>query len=205
MSSTLGLGTIAPNQEVLETLETMCAIAGASGRWAQKCSELAQLTGTSVKQVADRVELGATALLLEQQRVDVEVRYLRTDEGTNAMLSTRVRGNRTTETTATWSVIDDDAMRGPVPKPPDGVKLRAPKPLRHLEVRCSTKEAPPPFALLEPLFLRERDNAIAVIATTTSITVWFNGAVLAPEPIAIAARVIAQLASDAGLAEGPYR
>jgi hypothetical protein len=44
-----------------------------------------------------------------------------------------------------------------------------------------------------------------VIATTTEITVWFDGAVLEPEPIAIAARVIAQLATDSGLAEGPYR
>jgi len=204
MSSTLGLGKAAANDEVLATIETMCAIAGASGRWAQKCSELALLTGTSVKQVADRVELGATALLLEQQRVDVEVRYVRSDEGESARLSTRVRGNRITQTTATWSVLDDDAPRGPIPEPTTGDKLRAPRPLRHLQVRCSTGDTPP-FAVLEPLFLRETDKALAVIASTTSITVWFDGAVLAAEPIAIAARVIAQLASDAGLAEGPYR
>jgi len=205
MSSTLGLGKLAAREEVLEMLETMCAIAGASGRWAQQCSDLALLTDTSVKQIADRIELGAMALLLEKQRIDVEVRYVRTDAGADARLSTRVRGNRTTETTATWSVIDDDAPRGPIPDPPDGGKLRAPGPLRHLEARCSEATAPPPFTILEPLFTRATDKAIAVIATSTSITVWFDGAVLAAEPIAIAARVIAQLATDTGLAEGPYR
>ena len=204
MSSSIGFGNQTSRYEVIETLETMCAIAGASSRWAQKCSELALLTGASVKQVTDRVELGAVALLLEQQRVDIEVRYLRSDGGSHERLSTRVRGNRTTETSATWSILDDDAPRGPIPDPPDGGKLRAPPPLRHLEARASTDEAPP-FNLLVPLFTRETNKALAVIATSTSITVWFDGAVLEAEPIAIAARVIAQLATDAGLAEGPYR
>ena len=204
MSSTRGLKHLSPD-EVIESLELVAAIAGASGRWGQRCSELALLTGARVKQITDRIELGATAILLEQQRVDVEVRYLRRDGGTHDRLTTRVRGNRASAGSATWSVVDDDVPRGPLPDLPAGGKLRAPKPLRHLEVRCSREDAPPPFELLEPLFVRAADKARAVIATESDVTVWFDGAVLDAEPIAIAARVVAQLATDAGLAEGPYR
>lgn len=204
MSSTRGLKLL-PADEVIESLEVVAAVAGASGRWGQQCSELALLTGSRVKQITDRVELGATAILLEQQRVDVEVRYLRRDGGTHDRLTTRVRGNRASAASTTWSVVDDDVPRGPLPDLPAGSKLRAPPALRHLDVRCSREDAPPPFALLEPLFVGAAGKARAVIATETDVTVWFDGAVLAPEPIAIAARVVAALATDAGLAEGPYR
>ena len=204
LSSTRGQRQLPPD-EVIKALEIVTAIAGAAGRWGQRCSELALLTGARVKQIVDRIELGAPAMLLEEQRVDVEVRYLRRDAGPLGRLSTRVRGNRASAADTTWSIIDDDVPRGPLPEPPAGAKVRAPKPLRHLVARCSRAEAPPPFALLEPLFVRATDKARAVIATSTDVTVWFDGAVFAAEPIAIAARLIAQLATDAGLAEGPYR
>ncbi|MBA3454352.1 MAG: hypothetical protein H0T42_14765 [Deltaproteobacteria bacterium] len=104
-----------------------------------------------------------------------------------------------------WSVVDGDAPYGPVPAAPAGTKVRPPKPLRDLDVRCSHEDVPVPFALVEPLFLRDADKARAVIVTESDVTVWFDGAVLAAEPIAIAARVVAQLATDAVLPEGPYR
>jgi len=203
LSSSRG-GKVVTSDEVIEALEIVCAVAGVPGRWGQRCSELALLTGTRVKQIVERIELGAPALLLEQQRVDVEVRYLRRDVGPTARLSTRVRGNRASAADTTWSLTDDDVPRGPLPET-GGRKVRVPRSLRHLEARCSREEAPPPFELLEPLFVRASDKARAVIATETDITVWFDGAVLAAEPIAIAARVIARLATDAGIAEGPYR
>jgi hypothetical protein len=204
MSSTRGLKLLPP-EEVIESLEVVAAIAGASGRWGQRCSELALLTGARVKQITDRIELGATAILLEQQRVDVEVRYLRRDAGTHDRLTTRVRGNRASASNVVWSVVDDDVPRGPLPSLPAGEKVRAPRPLRHLDARCSHEDAPLPFSLVEPLFVREADKARAVIVTESDVTVWFDGAVLAAEPIAIATKVVAQLATDAGLAEGPYR
>ncbi len=204
LSSTRGLKLLPP-EEVIESLEVVAAIAGTAGRWGQRCSELALLTGARVKQITDRIELGATAILVEQQRVDVEVRYLRRDAGPAARLMTRVRGNRASASDVTWSVVDDDVPRGPMPELRSGDKLRGPKSLRHLTARASRDEAPPPFELIEPLFVRAADKARAVIATETDVTVWFDGAVFAPEPIAIATRVVAQIATDAGLADGPYR
>ena len=204
LSSTRGT-KIVPPDEVIDSLGVACDIAGASGRWGERCSELALLTGARVKQITDRIELGSTAILLEQQRVDVEVRYLRRDGGTHDRLTTRVRGNRASASNVVWSIVDDDVPRGPVPEVPAGSKLRAPRPLRHLDVRCSHEDAPPPFPLLEPLFVRDTDKARAVIVTESDVTVWFDGAVLAAEPIAIAARVVAQLATDVGIADGPYR
>ena len=204
MSSTRGLKLLPP-EEVIESLEVVAAIAGASGRWGQRCSELALLTGVRVKQITDRIELGSTAILLEHQRVDVEVRYLRRDAGTHDRLTTRVRGNRASASTMTWSVVDSAVPRGPLPDLPAGDKVRAPKWMRRLDARCSHEDLPPPFELLAPLFVNGPHPARAVIATETDVTVWFDGAVLEPEPIAIATRVVAQLATDAGLAEGPYR
>lgn len=204
LSSAPGLKYIPPD-EVIDALEVACIIAGASGRWAARCSELALLTGASVKQITDRIELGSTAILLEHQRVDVEVRYLRRDGGMRARLTTRVRGNRASASNIVWSIVDDNVPRVPLPDLPRGSKLRAPKPLRHLDVRSSHDDAPIPFALIEPLFVRDADRARAVIVTESDVTVWFDGAVLAPEPIAIATRVVAQLATDAVLPDGPYR
>lgn len=204
LSSARGLKYIPPD-EVIDALEVACMIAGASGRWGARCSELAALTGASVKQITDRIELGSTAILLEHQRVDVEVRYLRRNGGTHARLTTRVRGNRAGASDVVWSIVDGDVPRGPLPDLPAGSKLRAPRPLDHLDVRSSHEDEPIPFALLEPLFVRDTDKARAVIVTESDVTVWFDGAVLAPEPIAIAARVVAQLATDAVLPEGPYR
>jgi len=43
----------------------------------QRCSELALLTGARVKQIVDRIELGATAILLEEQRSTSRCCYLR--------------------------------------------------------------------------------------------------------------------------------
>ena len=117
----------------------------------------------------------------------------------------RSRGNRASATTTTWSVVDDDVPSGPLPDLPAGDKVRAPKWMRRLDARCSHADVPPPFELLGPLFVTGPHPARAVIATETDVTVWFDGAVLTAEPIAIAARVVAQLATDAGLAEGPYR
>ncbi len=204
LSSARGLKYIPPD-EVIDALEVACIIAGASGRWGARCSELALLTGASVKQVTDRIELGSTAILLEQQRVDVEVRYLRREGSMRPRLTTRVRGNRASASDLVWSVVDDNVPRVPLPDLPRGGKLRAPKPLRHLDVRTSHDDVTLPFALIEPLFLRDTDKARALIVTESDVTVWFDGAVLAPEPIAIATRVVAQLATDAVLPDGPYR
>ncbi len=204
LSSARGLKYIPPD-EVVDALEVACTLAGASGRWGARCSELALLTGASVKQITDRIELGSTAILLEQQRVDVEVRYLRRGGGAHDRLTTRVRGNRASASDLVWSVVDGDAPRGPLPELPAGGKQRAPKPLRHLDVRTSNDDAAIPFTLLEPLFVRETAKARAVIVSESDVTVWFDGAVLAPEPIAIATRVVAQLATDAVQPDGPYR
>lgn len=204
LSSARGLKYIPPD-EVVDALEVACVIAGASGRWGARCSELALLTGASVKQVTDRIELGSTAILLEQQRVDVEVRYLRRGGGTHHRLTTRVRGNRASASDVVWSIVDGDVPRGPLPELPAGSKQRAPRSLRHLDVRVSHDGAAIPFALFEPLFVRDTDKARAVIVSESDVTVWFDGAVLAPEPIAIATRVVAQLATDSVLPDGPYR
>lgn len=87
--------------------DPLVEIAGSSGRWAARCSELALLSGASVKQITDRIELGSTAMLLEQQRVDVEVCYLRRDGGPGARLTTRVRGNRASASLARSYVAGD--------------------------------------------------------------------------------------------------
>lgn len=204
LSSARGLKLIPPD-EVIDALEVACMIAGASGRWGARCSQLALLTGARVKQVTDRIELGATAILLEHQRVDVEVRYLRRDAGTHGRLTTRVRGNRASASNIVWSLVDGTVPRGPLPDVPPGKTVRSPKPLRHLDARCSHADAPVPWTLVEPLFVRDADKARAVFVTESDVTVWFDGAVLVAEPIAIAVRVVAQLATDAVLAEGPYR
>ncbi|MDB4960467.1 MAG: hypothetical protein JWP01_466 [Myxococcales bacterium] len=192
--------------EVVEILQIICAIAGGTGRWSERCSAMARLTGSRVKTVADRIALGGPALVLEHQRVDVDVRFLRRETDGDDRLSTRVRANRATVSPATWSAIDDE-VRGPLPAIPSGKKVRPPAPLRHLEIR-SRDPSPPPFALLEPLFVRpgtKADKARAVIAGETDVTVWFDGAVLDAEVIALATRFVAQLATDTGISEGPYR
>lgn len=154
-------------EAVLEAIEVACTIAGSAGRWAAKVAAMAPLTGARVKSVVDRIALGERALLLEQQRADVDVRYLREDD----RLMTRVSTPRRNESEATWTARPGKTLPEPV---------------------------------LAPLF-GHKDRPTSVVASSTEISVWFTGAVLDPEVIALATRTVAQLASDAGTPEGPYR
>jgi hypothetical protein len=201
--STRGAARCTP-VEVIEILEVIGAIAGATGRWGARCLAMARLLGSRVRSSVDRISLGGPALVLEHRRVDVDVRFVRREPGSDRdRLSTRVRANRAGSSEITWSAIDDD-IAGPLTHLPSGRKIRAPDPLRHLVVRSATP-SPVPFALIEPLFVHTTHPARAVIAGDTDVTVWFDGAVLEPEVIALATRFVAQLATDAGLSEGPYR
>jgi hypothetical protein len=158
-----------PAAELVEAVDVACVIAGGAGRWAARVAAMAELTGARVRNVVDRIALGERAVLLEQQRADVDVRYLRED----GRLMTKVSTLRINESETTWT-----ARRG--------------------------KKLPVPDPALAALFAHEAGPEL-VIASATDVAVWFRGAALDPEPIALATRLVAQLASDAGIPEGPYR
>lgn len=197
-----GGGTAA---ELVDMVEVACVIAGAPRRWADRLGAAAVLTGAHVRDVADRIALGAAACTLELQRATVEIRHLRRAAGrAGGRLVTRVMAFAPVPSTETWAV-HAAAPEAPLPPLPRGTRVTGPPPLDGLPIRVSHLSAPPPFPALVPLFTRLSDPAIAVIVDAAGAAVWFEGAVVDPEPLAVAARLVAVLTHGASTEAGPYR
>lgn len=196
-----GGGTAA---ELVDMVEVACVIAGAPRRWADRLAAAVALTGGHVRDLADRIALGAAACTLEIQRVPVEIRYLRRDlPRAGGRLCTRVAAQFPSPRSVTWAV-HAGASAPPFPALPRGPRIAGPPPLDWTG-RSSHADEPLPFAPLEHLFARPTDPVIAATGTPLGIALWFDGAVLEPEALTVAARHVALLTNGARPEVGPYR
>jgi len=103
----------------------------------------------------------------------------------------------------TWAIHAGGAAP-PIPAPPRGPRIAGPPPLAWTG-RSSHADEPLPFAPLAHLFTRPTDPVIAATGTPLGIALWFEGAVLDPEALALAARHVALLTHGASPEVGPYR